>query len=172
MKQLICIIVLTVLGVGLIPGDEVRPTDSAPNLTLNRVTVPELNNNLSAVGFKTLTETVILPEPVIPQRPAIPGNGYDAGNCTFFVKEQRPDLPNFLGNANQWLNSAVAEGFQTGSKPIKGAVAVTTAGGLGHVAYVTAVHDDSIEISEMNYSGLGVVTHRTTSVSEWNGFIL
>lgn len=104
-------------------------------------------------------------------RAVIPGNSYSPGFCTFHVKNMRPDLPNFLGDAHAWLGSAQAQGLSTGSQPAVGAVAVTTAGSFGHVAYVIGVSGGSITISEMNYQGWNVVSTRTTSASEWDGFI-
>jgi len=91
------------------------------------------------------------------------GNLYTAGNCTWYAKSRRPDLPNSLGNANTWYSRAAAQGFSVGEAPKKGAIATTTAGRLGHVAYVEGVSLDGqfVTISEMNHKGLGIVSSRT-----------
>lgn len=97
------------------------------------------------------------------------GNTYTAGYCTWYVKNQRPDIPNGLGNANMWLRNARAAGMSTGSQPRVGAVAQTTAYGFGHVAIVTAVHGDgTITVSEMNFTGFNQVSSRTVSASAFN----
>lgn len=97
------------------------------------------------------------------------GNTYTAGYCTWYVKNQRPDIPNGLGNANMWLRNARAAGMSTGSQPRVGAVAQTTAYGYGHVAIVTAVHGNgTITVSEMNFTGFNQVSSRTVSASSFN----
>lgn len=111
-----------------------------------------------------------VPEPPAPvkvaSRPAIPGNGYTYGYCTWYVKNKRPDIPNGLGNANTWLPRASAWGIPTGSAPAVGAVGWTDRGAEGHVVYVEAVNaDGTIRISEMNYAGWNVKSYRTVSAS-------
>lgn len=98
------------------------------------------------------------------------GNLYAPGNCTWYAKSRRPDLPNNLGNANTWYATAAAEGWSVGIYPKKGAVATTTAGSLGHVAYVEGVSLDGkwVTISEMNYNGLYAVDTRTVYYTEFN----
>lgn len=98
------------------------------------------------------------------------GNMYDAGNCTWYVKSRRPDLPNNLGNANTWYSMAAADGFSVGSKPKKGAVGTSTRGSFGHVVYVEGISLDgqTITISEMNYAGLYSQRTRVTSASEFS----
>lgn len=101
-------------------------------------------------------------------RGSIAGNGYDAGYCTWYVKNRRPDIPNNLGNANTWYSRAAAQGYDVGSAPRAGAVGTTTAGDLGHVVYVERVNaDGSITISEMNYSGLYSRRTRTAGAGEF-----
>lgn len=97
------------------------------------------------------------------------GNLYAAGNCTWYAKSRRPDLPNNLGNANTWYYNAAAAGFGTGTKAKVGAVATTTEGPLGHVAYVEKVSRDGmwVTISEMNYGGLYVMNTRTVPYSNF-----
>jgi surface antigen len=96
-------------------------------------------------------------------------NLYAFGNCTWYVKNRRPDLPNNLGNANTWYSMAAADGFSVGSAPKKGAVGTTTAGWLGHVVYVEGVSLDgsTVYISEMNYAGFDVISTRSAPASEF-----
>lgn len=97
------------------------------------------------------------------------GNTYDYGYCTWYVKNRRPDLPNRLGNANQWFYNAQSLGLATGYTPAVGAVGQTTAGSLGHVVYVEAVYDNgTILVSEMNYQGWNVTSSRVANASEFN----
>lgn len=93
------------------------------------------------------------------------GNNYSYGYCTWYVKNVRSDLPNNLGNANTWVARAAAQGFATGSAPRVGAVAMATTGYM-HVAYVTGVNGDgTVNLSEMNFKGWGVVSTRTAPAS-------
>lgn len=96
------------------------------------------------------------------------GNQYAPGYCTYYVKEMRPDLPNDLGNANQWYVNAKAEGFKVGSKPKIGAVGVSYEGWAGHVVYVQKIKKNgNIVISEMNYMGLWNKNTREVSPSSF-----
>lgn len=86
------------------------------------------------------------------------GNTYYWGQCTWYAKNRRPDLPNMLGNGGQWVANAAARGYATGSTPRVGAVAEVP----GHVMYVESVNKNgTITVSEMNYQGVGVVSTRT-----------
>lgn len=96
------------------------------------------------------------------------GNTYAAGNCTWYAKSRRPDLPNRMGNAMYWYEAAKAAGFKTGTISKKGAIGVSFEGWAGHVVYVEEWYDDgTIKISDMNFAGLGVVTTRTAHSSEF-----
>lgn len=97
------------------------------------------------------------------------GNTYAWGNCTWYAKDRRSDLPNMLGNGGSWVGSAAAQGYATGSTPQAGAIAEIP----GHVMYVEGVNGDgSVNISEMNYNGgVGQVNYRTVSASSIAGYI-
>lgn len=97
------------------------------------------------------------------------GNTYAAGNCTWYAKSRRPDLPNSLGNANTWYVRAAAMGWNVGATPKKGAIGVSTSGYLGHVVYVEGVSLDgqTVTISEMNYRGLYSMNTRTVHYTEF-----
>ncbi|HEM6177952.1 TPA: CHAP domain-containing protein [Streptococcus suis] len=81
-------------------------------------------------------------------------SSYPVGECTWGVKSQLSWVGPYWGDAKQWLASARAEGFSTGSIPREGAIAVWTGGYYGHVAVVTAVQSStSIQVVESNYMG-------------------
>ena len=94
------------------------------------------------------------------------GNLYDPGNCTWYVKSRRPDLPNNLGNANTWAARAAGQGYATGSTPRVGAAAQSRVG--MHIVYVTAVNGDgTVAISEMNRRNLYEITSRIAPASSF-----
>lgn len=83
-------------------------------------------------------------------------NGYDYGNCTWYVATQIA-VPANWGNAATWAAGARAAGWHVSSVPTVGSIAQTAygAGGLGHVGIVVAVKGDQIEIRDMNNYGDG-----------------
>lgn len=96
------------------------------------------------------------------------GNLYAEGNCTYYVKNRRPDLSNGLGNANTWYIRAAAMGYSTGAIAKTGAVGVDTSGWLGHVVFVEqAWPDGRILISEMNINGLWSTRTREANESDF-----
>jgi len=105
--------------------------------------------------------------------PEVAGDTYAWGNCTYWVyalREQAGDsIPTSWGNAATWAPRAAADGYVVDRSPAVGAIMQTanSAGGLGHVAYVTAVDPVTGQwtISEMNVKGLDVVDTRTFPAS-------
>lgn len=97
------------------------------------------------------------------------GNLYDWGNCTWYAKSRRPDASNSWGNANTWYETAADQGWSVGLTPKKGAIATSTGGWLGHVAYVEGVSldDQWVTISEMNVDGLNVIDSRTVYYTDF-----
>lgn len=97
------------------------------------------------------------------------GNAYADGNCTWYVKSKRPDIGNFWGNANSWYAAAQAQGWNVGTKAKVGAIATTTEGWAGHVAYVEKVSKDGqrVTISEMNWGGLYNMNTRTVPYTDF-----
>lgn len=87
--------------------------------------------------------------------------GYPWGQCTYGAAALSWDNVSGLGNAMDWFANAQARGMATSYSPRVGATAVFQpgvqgAGGLGHVAHVTAVYGDgSYEVEEMDYYGYG-----------------
>ena len=92
------------------------------------------------------------------------GNRYAAGNCTWYAYERRMQLGrpigSFWGNANTWVASARAAGFVVNKTPAPGAIFQTTAGYYGHVGIVERVENGVVHVSDMNYAGYGIITHR------------
>lgn len=104
-------------------------------------------------------------------------NGYDYGNCTWYVATQIP-VPANWGNAATWAAGARAAGWHVSPTPTVGAIAQTpyAAGGLGHVAIVTAVQGDQIQIKDMNNygepgGGFGRVSSGWYNVSTYPNYI-
>ena len=94
------------------------------------------------------------------------GNRYAAGNCTWYSYERRAALGrpigSFWGNAYSWASSARAAGFVVNNTPAPGAIFQTSGGGggYGHVGIVERVEGGKVFVSDMNFAGYGVVTHR------------
>lgn len=77
------------------------------------------------------------------------------GQCTWYaygraLKLTGKKMPS--GDAQTWLNSAIAMGYPTGTRPSKNAVVVLSGGSFGHVAFVEAWDGTSITVSEGNYN--------------------
>lgn len=101
----------------------------------------------------------------------IEGDTYAWGNCTYWayalrLKAGNP-IPTTWGNADTWAIRAILDGYQVDHTPTPDAVMQTTAGALGHVAYVTEVDPTTGDwtISEMNAIGLDIVDVKTYPAS-------
>lgn len=92
-------------------------------------------------------------------------NAYVWGQCTWYVKNKRPDVGSYWGNASSWPASAQAAGYNTGSQPTVGAIGVSG----NHVVYIEAVNQDgTVSVSEMNWNGgVGVVNNRIAPASSF-----
>lgn len=92
-------------------------------------------------------------------------NLYTNGQCTFYAKSMRPDLPNNLGNADTWTVRAAQQGFSTGTTPQAGSI-----GQKGmHVVFVESVNGDgTFNLSEWNYRRPYEKTSRTVSSAGWS----
>jgi len=92
---------------------------------------------------------------------------YEGGQCTWHVKNLRPDLPNNLGNANQWYANAQAQGLPTGTVARPGAAAPRKTG--MHVVYVREVYaNGTMLVDEMNYDY--VAYHQRTAIKNQADF--
>ncbi|WP_455167320.1 phage tail tip lysozyme [Streptococcus sp.] len=100
------------------------------------------------------------------------GNAYELGNCTWYVYNRFAQIGvgiyPYLGNANQWVDSGQAQGYEISTTPKPGSAAVFMNGVAGaspiygHVAFCEYVNSDgSFLVSEMNFGGLYVSSWRT-----------
>ena len=81
------------------------------------------------------------------------------------------ELPGAYGNAGEWGYRARREGYRVDNTPAIGSIAWSTAGGYGHVAWVSNVMGDNIEIEEYNYDYKGNYNKRIVKASKMTGFI-
>lgn len=81
------------------------------------------------------------------------------------------EIPGAYGNANEWGYRARREGYRVDSVPTIGSIAWSTAGGYGHVAWVSNVMGDNIEIEEYNYGYTGSYNKRSIKANTMTGFI-
>lgn len=89
--------------------------------------------------------------------------GFYAGQCTAYVAARFPVTWN--GNAIAWSDNARTQGYRVDKNPEAGAILQTTENswgskGAGHVAYIDAIVDGQMFISEQNYQGWGIVSKR------------
>lgn len=96
------------------------------------------------------------------------GNNYTPGNCTWYVAS-RISVPSSMGNANNWDSGLLAAGWHQGP-PRRGAIFQTDLGWAGHVGIVEAVIGNMVQVSDMNYAGLGIVTTRFMPIASANYF--
>ena len=81
------------------------------------------------------------------------------------------EIPGAYGNANEWGYRARREGYRVDNTPTIGSIAWSTAGGYGHVAWVSNVMGDNIEIEEYNYGYTGSYNKRIIKANTMTGFI-
>ena len=96
--------------------------------------------------------------------------------CTSFVAFRLSSVNGFeiakaYGNANEWGHRARREGYRVDNTPKIGSIAWSTAGGYGHVAWVSNVMGDNIEIEEYNYGYTGSYNKRIIKANTMTGFI-
>ena len=81
------------------------------------------------------------------------------------------ELPGAYGNANEWGYRARREGYRVDNTPTIGSIAWSTAGIYGHVAWVSNVMGDKIEIEEYNYGYTEAYNKRIIKANTMTGFI-
>lgn len=91
-------------------------------------------------------------------------HGFPWGQCTWYVAQKRY-IP-WNGDAKTWLTKAPQYGFVIGTEPGVGSIVVTRESIYGHVAYVEAVGEDTITVSEMSL-GRGVKRVRILNKDDW-----
>lgn len=120
---------------------------------------------------KIKKEPTEIVEKITKKQPATTVNLYPKGQCTYYVKSKRVDIPNRMGNARYWFGGAKANGFKTGNQARIGAIMVTDEGPYGHVAIVEGFKNGKMVISEMNFdqdprgAEYNVVTQREIDLS-------
>lgn len=95
-----------------------------------------------------------------------PEHRFFDGYCTWYAARKWKEFTGmpvtWSGDGGRWFDNAASEGRNVSADPraaVRGAVIVwTRARAAGHVAFVEAVTDDGIFISEMNAHGLWVVS--------------
>jgi len=76
------------------------------------------------------------------------------GQCTWFVYAVRSDKLPVKGDARRWFQVLKEAGYETGEEPKEGAIACfdrTSKNRYGHVAFVTKVEPDRIEVWDSNW---------------------
>jgi len=142
-------------------------------------------NDLPADGAIQIGQKLIIPDGQIPipvysrstrvasQSYSGPGTGksrsFPYGQCTWYVAQKR--IVTWSGHAKSWLANARAQGYSTGATAQAGAIVVLTEGGwlgrrYGHVAYVEAVKNGWVTISEMNYTCYACKSVRTLNIND------
>ena len=81
------------------------------------------------------------------------------------------EIPAAYGNANEWGYRARREGYRVDNTPTIGSIAWSTAGTYGHVAWVSNVMGDQIEIEEYNYGIRESYNKRVVKANTMTGFI-
>ncbi|MCY7202743.1 GBS Bsp-like repeat-containing protein [Streptococcus gallolyticus subsp. gallolyticus] len=102
--------------------------------------------------------------------------GYTKSTCTSFVAYRlrninKFEIPKNLGNAGEWGRKAQSQGYLVNKKPAVGAVAWSTEGTYGHVAWVAAVNGNSVVVEEYNWNWDYAYHTRTMPISSYAGFI-
>lgn len=104
------------------------------------------------------------------------GNGYDAGNCTWWAAYRRAQvgmpIPSNLGNASTWKVLGQRAGMGVSNTPRQYAIIWTPPRDYyGHVGFVESVNaDGSVNISEMNVYGWNVVNRKTLSAGQASAY--
>lgn len=141
-------------------------------------------NNLTGQNLSP-GQVLLLPDGILPEEPVranhfrfniTRNNNYAYGYCTWYAYNKRVEmgLPVYggWGNAKDWANGAKHSGLLVDGTPSAGAIFQTRAGYYGHVGIVEAVNPDgSIWVSEMNYRGWNVKSHRVITNLSGYSFI-
>ncbi|GGB12007.1 LysM peptidoglycan-binding domain-containing protein [Macrococcus hajekii] len=142
------------------------------------------NQQLIVSGGTATTSTPVTQTPVPVQNTVVTTgpvfnhpNLYDYGQCTWHVFNRRAaigkGISTYWWNANNWANGARNDGYVVDHTPAVGAIAQTTMGPLGHVAFVERVNPDgTILVSEMNYLTVPtVVGYRTLNAYQMSQYV-
>ncbi len=140
---------------------EAQQRAEAAKAAQQQLALQQQKSRVKAVKNSTLPLPPSSGDVIVIGREVGPYNGGVTGYCTWLVNKLRPDLPNGMGNAINYLSSARANGMATGSVPRGNAVMVSAESRVGHVAIVQQVYaDGSFKIIEMNYKGWAIIDTR------------
>lgn len=104
--------------------------------------------------------------PSVPRATIAGNHKFASGYCTDYVARKVPGIT-WGGNAGAWPANARAVGKTVNRTPAAGAILVTNESRrYGHVAYIEKVVGTTVYISEWNYAGLYVTTHRSMDISD------
>ncbi|HFI0353016.1 TPA: CHAP domain-containing protein [Streptococcus suis] len=147
-----------ILGGMLALGQEAVMADTeltdSPSLSVLTVQVEQEEQLKKEAEAKAAAQAALATNMVSEVAVEYTANTYPAGQCTWGAKEMAPWVGNYWGNGGDWAASAAALGYEVGTTPKVGAIAVWTDGSYGHVAYVTDVAaDGTIQVMESNYGG-------------------
>lgn len=102
--------------------------------------------------------------------PILSFDKYAFGNCTYWVYllryKLKDPIPNNWGNAIDWNKNAIKDGYLVDHAPSVGSIMQdpNAPGGLGHVALVISVNQNSFKITEMNRVGFDEVDTRSINI--------
>ena len=154
----------------IIPNGRIPAPPPAPKPKKGKATLAYVDTNANTKTAKGVYRYVSSDEFNTPNAVAgdakAPSEGrrFIWGQCTYYVALKRY-VP-WSGDAKYWLRNAKAFGYKTGDVPQVGSIVVTSENPrYGHVAYVEAVSNSTITISEMNFVGLGIKSVRVLSAS-------
>lgn len=148
---------LTIPNADEVLADRPPVTPPAAPVSVSSTEVAQVTTSTSSIAY-TAPQSV--------SRGSGGPNGYAYGWCTWWVKEKRPDIGGYWGDAGyNWISAARSAGFSTGSTPVAGAIGVQA----GHVVYVESVSGSQVNISEMGwgYRANSAPNYRTVSASQF-----
>jgi len=126
------------------------------------IIIPDGQKPVQYVPVKARTYASYTQEELGPYGDA--SHGFPWGQCTWYVAQKRY-IP-WNGDAKNWLSKAPQYGFAIGTEPKTGSIVVTRESVYGHVAYVEAVDDSTITVSEMSL-GRGIKRVRILNQDDW-----
>jgi LysM repeat protein len=128
-----------------------------------KIIIPQNDEELAERLYVIETPIIASPTQTAVRTAVNASNGwFPYGQCTYWVSVNRS--VGQWNNASEWYWQAQRDGWSTGSTPKVGAIAWES----NHVSLVTSVNKDgTVTVSEMNYKGLGVVSTRTASASQF-----
>lgn len=135
-------------------ADEIKPGDV--------LTIPTVDEKLEARVMISVTLSDVIKQGTAVTGGSFSGNTYFAGQCVWYIKNIVPWVQNGWGNGNEWVYKS---GHRVSAVPAVGTVAAAIA--YNHVALVTGVSGNNVEITEMNFRGPFVISSRTAPISEF-----